>query len=384
MFDRIARASNRSGATTGVALDMSKAFDRVWHAGLLHKLKSYGISDQIFGLSSSFLSSERLRVVLDGKSSQEYPVNAGVPQGSILGPTLFLLYINGLPDDVICDIAIYADETTLYSKFDQASDLWKQLELASDRESDLRDTLDWGKMWLVDFSAGKTQLVSFDWSNNNGFIDVKMDGSVLEEKSSFNMLGLTFSSKLDWGSYIISIAKAASQKIGALIRSMKFLSPEVALYLYKSTLRSCMRYCCHVMAGTPSCHLELLDKLQKRICRIVGTSLAASLEPLAHLRNVVSLSIFYRYYFGRCSSEMAQLLVPLPFSRGRSTRYSDRLHDFSVPIPRCYKDIYVKSFFPRTARPWNSLPIMECFPLTYDLSGFKSRINKHLLTVGSF
>ena len=137
-----------------------------------------------------------------------------------------------------------------------------------------------------------------------------------------------------------------------------------------------MEYCCHVWAGAPSCYLELLDKLQKRICRAVGPSFAASLEPLA------SLSLFYRYYYGRCSSELAQL-VPLPFSRCRSTHYSDRLHDFSVTIPRCYNDVYVNSFFPRTARLWNSLPI-ECFPLTYDLSGFRPRINRHLLTVGSF
>ena len=209
MSDRIARAFNRSGATRAVALDISKAFDRVWHAGLLHKLKSYGISGQIFGLISSFLSNRRLRVVLDGKSSQEYPVNAGVPQGSILGPT----YINDLPDDVICNIAIYADDTTLYSKCNQASDLWQQLELASELESDLRDTVDWGRKWLVDFNARKTQLVSFDRSKNTGAIDVKMDGSVLEDKTSFKM---TFSSKLDWGSYIVSIAKTASKKIGAL------------------------------------------------------------------------------------------------------------------------------------------------------------------------
>ena len=189
--DRIARAFNRSGATRAVALDISKAFDRVWHAGL-HKLKS-----QIFGLISSFVSNRRLRVVLDGKSSQEYPVNVGVPQGSILGPILFLLYINDLPDDAICDIATYADDATLYSKCDRASDLWQQLELASELESDLRDTVDWGKKWLVDFKAGKTQLVSFDRSNNNVSIDVKMGGSILEEKSSFKMLGLTFSSKLD-------------------------------------------------------------------------------------------------------------------------------------------------------------------------------------------
>ena len=122
----IARAFNRSGATRAVALDISKAFDKVWHAGLLHKLKSYGISCQIFGLISSFLSNRRLRVVLDGNFSQEYPVNAEVPHRSILGPTLSLLYMNDLPD-AIYNIAIYADGTTLYSKCDQASDLWQQL-----------------------------------------------------------------------------------------------------------------------------------------------------------------------------------------------------------------------------------------------------------------
>ena len=90
-----------------------------------------------------------------------------------------------------------------------------------------------------------------------------MEGSVLEEKSSFNMLGLTFSSKLDRGPYIISIATTACRKIGALICSMKFLSPEAALYLYKSTIYQCMEYCCHVWAGATSCYLELLDKIQK-------------------------------------------------------------------------------------------------------------------------
>ena len=139
MSDRIAWVFNRSGATRAVALDISKAFDRVWHAGLLHKLRSYGISGRIFGLISSFLSNRRVRS--DGKFSQEYPVNAGVPQGSILGPTLFLLYINDLPDDAICNIAIYVDDTTLNSK----CDLWQQLELAFELESDLQDTVDWGR-----------------------------------------------------------------------------------------------------------------------------------------------------------------------------------------------------------------------------------------------
>ena len=137
---------NKHSKLQAVALDISKAFDRIWHAGLLHKPKSFR-SGQMFGLIF-FLSNRWLRVVLDRKSSHEYPVNAGIPQGSTLGPTLFLLYINDLPDDVICDIAVYADDTTFYSKCDEASDLWQQLELASELESDLQDTVDWGRKWF--------------------------------------------------------------------------------------------------------------------------------------------------------------------------------------------------------------------------------------------
>ena len=144
--------------------------------------KSYGVSGQIIRLIFSFSSNRWLRVVLDRKSSQENPVNAGVPQGSILGLALFLLHINDLPGDVICDIAIYTDDTTLYSTCDQASDLLQQTEFTFELESDLRDTSGRGKRWLVAFNAGKTELVSFDRSYNNGSIDVKMDRPVLEEK----------------------------------------------------------------------------------------------------------------------------------------------------------------------------------------------------------
>ena len=249
-------------------------------------------------------------MVQDEKSSQEYPVNAGVSQGCILDPTLFLPYINDLSDDVICYIAICADDATLYYKCDQAFDLCQQLELASELESDLQDTVDWGRNWLVYFTAGKTQLVLFDWSNNTDAIDVKMDGPVPEGKSYFKMLGLTFSSEMDWGSQITYIAKTTSKKIGALIPSTKFLSPEVALYLYKSNIWPCMKYCCHVWNDAPSCYLDLLDKLQKQIHSTVGLSLAYCLELLAHCQNVASLSLFFMYYFGRCSSELVQL-VPL-------------------------------------------------------------------------
>ena len=176
---------------------------------------------------------------------------------------------------------------------------------------------------------------------------------------------LFLSSELDWGSYIIYIGKIAFKKTGALIGYMKFLSPEAALYLYKSIIRPCMEYYCHLLGDVLSCYLEMLDKLQKQICRTVCASLAASLEPLGRCRNVASLSYcsccnVYKCYFGRYLSGLPELLPP-PYS----TCYSDWLHDFFATIPICYKDVYGNSFLPHTASLWNSLPI-EYFPLTYD------------------
>ena len=118
------------------------------------------------------------------------------------------------------------------------------------------------------------------------------------------------------------------------------------------------------------------------ICRTVGPSLAASLELLAHHWNVASLNLLCSYYFCWCSSQLAQLAL-FPFSWGWSTCYSGRSHDFSVIILRWFKDVYVISVFPCTARLWNSLPI-ECFPLIYNWHGFKSRINRHLFMIRSF
>ena len=191
--------------------------------------------------------------------TREYQVNAAVPQGSIPGPTLFLLYINDLPHNVISNIVIYSDDTTLFWMW---LGIWSVAitRIVSKLESNLRVAVEWGRKWLVDFNAEKTQLVSFDWSDNTSVI---------------------------W--------------------------------------------------GAPNCHLELLHKVQKQICRTADPSHAASCEALAHHWNV----------------------FPLLYSWGRYTCYSDRLHDFSVTIPRCYKDVYVDSFFPCTASLWNSLP-KEC------------------------
>ena len=265
----------------------------------------------MFGLISCFLGNRPFRLVLDGKSSQEYP-NIHLMLEFLKAPFLVLhsSYYTLITFVMMLSVILLSMLMILLSILSVIRHLicgntvnWLlNLNLV---------TVDWGKNWLIDFSSEKTQLVSFDWSNSNtASIHVKMDGSVLKDKLSFKILTLT-SSKLHWGSYIISIAKTASKKIGALIRSMRFFSPEVALDLYKSTIYPFMKCYCQFMADAPSCHLELLDKLQKQIWRTVDPSLPASFEPLAHRRNLTSLSLFYWYYVGRCSSKLVQL-VPFP------------------------------------------------------------------------
>ena len=165
-----------------------------------------------------------------------------------------------------------------------------------------------------------------------------MRGLFLRKNHVWRCWGLSL---LNWIA-ALTFTNTTSKKVVALIRSTKFLSSELALYILSE-------YSCHVWAGAPCYYLDMLVKIQKRICRIVVPSPAASLEPLAYRGNVASLSLFCIYYFGRCSSELAQLF-PLLYSLGRSTGYSDRLHDFSVTIPRYCKDGYYSSLFPRTAR----------------------------------
>ena len=157
---------------------------------------------------------------------------------------------------------------------------------------------------------------------------------------------------------------------------MKYLSPEVAPDLYKSTIWPCIEYS-NVWAGAPSCYLEFLEKLQKRICRTLGPSLTATVEPLTHRRNVACLTLLYSHNFHRPSSELVQLVL-LRYFRGTRTRYSDIFYNFSVTIPRCHKNVYVNSLFPRTARSWNSLPtgtlfnysfFQNRFPLCFNIFG---------------
>ena len=179
----------------------------------------------------SFLSDRSLKVVVNDHKSDAHCINAGVPQGSLLGPTLFLIFINDLPDHILRSfVDVYADDTTVYGHTSKHYDV---LNLATDLSSDLNRTVQWGKEWLVSFNTSKTKLVSFNHQRNApDFPLIHMDGSSLSEAPCFDrLLGLEFTPDLRWNTYIRSVAKATGKMVGSFYRSRKYLTPSAMLYL---------------------------------------------------------------------------------------------------------------------------------------------------------
>ena len=319
--EHINKALDSRGEARVVALDISKAFDKVWHRGLVHKLKSYGISGKLLGTISDFLADRHITVVHEGHSSLTHSINAGDPQGSVLGPTLFLFYINDLPDRILSELAIYADDTTLFTAY-RGSLSTSRSQASSTLNQDLTNVVAWGKDWLLSFNQKKSHLLSLSGSRTPTLPDICMDSVQLQELPGIRLLGLDITSNLSWDKYISDIAKRASQRLGCLYRARRYLTSSAMLHLYKATIRE---YCSHIWAGAPACHLSLLDRIQQRATNLVGQDLVSSLEPLSVRRSVSSLSLFYRYFHGMCAERLS-LVVPPVRTFTRSTRFAASSH----------------------------------------------------------
>ena len=195
LTEHINKALDSRGEARVVALDISKAFDKVWHRGLVLKLKSYGISGKLLGTISDFLADRHITVVHEGHSSLTHSINAGVPQGSVLGPTLFLLYINDLPDRILSELAIYADDTTLFTVY-RGSLSTSRSQASSALNQDLTNVVAWGKDWLVSFNQKKSHLLSLSGSRTPTLPDICMDSVQLQELPGIRLLGLDITSNL--------------------------------------------------------------------------------------------------------------------------------------------------------------------------------------------
>ena len=366
------------GESFAVALDISKAFDRVWHKSLISKLPSFGFYPSLCNLIADFLSGRSIAAVVDGHRSSFKSINSGVPQGSVLSPTLFLIFINDLLSSTKCPIHSYADDSTLHYSFSFARvPTQKQVEDArkvalEQLTSDLSLISDWGKKNLVVFNASKTQFLHLTTRHNLPHdYQIYFEDTKLEPSSVLNILGVSFSRDLSWKDHITSLSKQASKRLGVLGRLKSFFSPPQLLALYRGVVRPCMEYASHIWGG--STHSVILDRVESKAFRIINSPpLTESLQSLSARRIVASLSLFYRYYNKHCSSELFGRIPP-PLRRARTTRLSTHSHSFSVHLSTPRLNIYKNSFMYTSCKVWNTLPV-SIFPSYFDLNTFKRRV----------
>ena len=249
-----------------ISLDISKAFDRVWHKGLLAKLPIFGLHHALIKWIGSFLSDGSIVVRVDSFLSNLHSINAGAPQGSVISPVLFILFINYLLTSTSSSIHSFADDTFLSSKFsfnqnDHASTNIQvhRSTSASLLSNDPTVIEKWGKDNLVLFNQRKTKQAVISRRQNSNFPPVLMNGNELDTQ-----LGLSLSSNLTWKTHIHSPAKHASQKLGFLARVRRFFSSSHLLTIYKSQIRPSLEYCSHVWGGAPKSTLCLLDKVHSK------------------------------------------------------------------------------------------------------------------------
>ena len=363
-----------------VFLDISKAFDRVWHTGLLFKLKQYGFDEPVLHFIECYLSNRLQRVTLGGQSSSWLPVEAGVPQGSILGPLLFLVYINDITDNITCDIRLFADDTSILEIVHDPN------ASAESLNTNLTLLHRWGKLWRMAFNAIKSISLIFSSKRNKPDHPILLIGNnPIPSSREHTHLGITLTSNLSWDQHITRITSKASQRL-ALLRRLKYkLSRNTLSKLYTTMIRPILEYGC-VLFDNCSQHLsQSLETVQYEAARICLGALRHTprvlllkelrWHTLANRRKYFKLVLFYKMY-NKLTPAYLYNLVPrdVAFTTGRLLRNRANLRQIKFSTRR-----FGESFLPSAIRLWNTLPcdVRDCTSLPQ----FKAKLKTLLLPV---
>jgi hypothetical protein len=377
IYDQFCKAVGKGMEIRVVFLDISKAFDRVWHKGLLYKLKSCGITGKLLEWLKDYLTDRQQRVIVNGEHSEWGRINAGVPQGSVLGPLLFLIFINDITHVIRnCKIRLFADDTCLFIEVEDPD------TAASALNEDLERLNGWANKWHVTFSPPKTEEVVISRKRDKiVHSQVFLDGEPIKQVAQHKHLGLIISQDLLWGEHINEICDKANRRLG-ILRSLKYKLDRLSLErIYMGFIRPLLEYGDIIWDKSPQEILNKLETVQLNAARIVvgatarcsteGLYAETAWEPLYKRRESHRLTLMYQIVHGAAPQYLIDLLPDQV--QGRTTYNLRNRGDIDEPLVGI--NLHGNSFFPSTVKLWNnldrakkSLPSVESFKASHKRS----------------
>ena len=378
VYQSIGSTLDRGGQVDVVFLDFSKAFDCISHQLLLHKLRmQYGIDDVLLSWLASYLSSRTQRVLIDGKMSNFIPVTSGVPQGSILGPLLFLLYINDMPCVTTSSTALFADDSKCFRNIESIDDCHAL-------QNDLDNLYSWSNEWKMTFNPTKCKVMSVTRARNPLRFNYKLNNVSLDYVSVFTDLGVTLDFKLDFSNHVQNITSKASRVCGMIKRAIGFNAPtSVKLSLFKTYSRSILETSCQVWSPHFKTSIVKIESVQRSMTKFVLNDFISSYSarcqtleilPLSYRREMHDLTFAYKALNNRLNVDFSNSLS-FQTPPDRDLRTYDAL---LLKANRTNTETFLASYFNRIPHLWNLLPMQ--IRSSSSVHVFKERLLNFYLT----
>ena len=361
----------KSGKQTHVIImDFAKAFDKVSHWRLAIKLKNYGVTGQVHKWIVDFLHQSSQRVVCKGDHSKRAPVHSGVPQGSVIGPILFLIYINDLLEEVNATVRLFADDTIMYMAMSGPGD-------STSLQQDLDRLAAWEERWKMEFHPQKCSVLPITRSLSPQVNKYQLHGHTLKTETDSKYLGITINNKLSWNNHIDNTCTKANSSIGFLRRNFQISQEHIKTNVYNTLVRPQVEYAAAVWDPYTGENIHKLEMVQRRAARYVCNnyiqmaSVTGMLQKLGwrsleQRRADIRLVFLFKSISGLVAVDLSDQLV-------RQTRPSRHCNSMAYHIPVETKTYTQKSFLPRTLNQWNRLP--EAIVQSASLDAFKEGVS---------
>ena len=372
LMSRWSSALDKGLKTIALAIDIDGAFDRVWHEGLLTKLRSMGVTGNALSLLRDYLTGRHLKVVINGYTSEARPICAGIPQGSVLGPLLWLVMSNDMIQ-MLPEADAFVDDVTLSKSYQPH----QEREVISQMEGRLILLQRWGQLWQIRFVPHKTQLLVIWRPLSTTYI--RFGQLVLKSSESIDVLGLIYDKALTFHQHLLKISKKAAGKLASLRRVSGLMEPKDLETLYKAQIRSVLEFAPLAWGGASPTHLALLDKVQRRAERIIYGDAPSSLQPLQQRRDVAGMTTMFKIQ--ELKEQHLQVLRQPPRPVPRLTREA-AMAEHTLALPRCHTLHHQRQFVALYTRKWNEFIMASGGLKYYTLQSFKCAANRWLSNPG--